>query len=201
MTNIAIVGKMYAGKTTLAESLWRVGYYNRVLMAGPLKALARLAFDPKGGIDKGTMYDTSYGPKSGRQILQEVGQSMKTVDRDFWLKCFFNDIANMEEQEADEVRFVVDDVRFKFEADALRSKGWAIVKVQTDEKVRLERGKLALGRPISEAELGHESEKEVDSIEYDYSWDGTTDLDKYDDIANNLLYFINIDQHVGVFDR
>lgn len=187
MTNIAIVGQMYAGKTTLANAITRVGGHQRVLMAGPLKAIAGLAFNED--IDKGKTYDTSYGPKSGRQILQEVGQSMKSVDRDFWLNCFFNDVDHLI-QIAQGSEFVVDDVRFVFEAEALRNNGWVIIKVKTPEDVRLRRGKDALGRDITTQELGHESEAEVNRISSDYLWDGTTPLEEYDDKVRNLLQHI-----------
>ncbi len=190
MTNIAIVGQMYAGKTTLAEALFRVGGHNRVLMAGPLKAIARLAFDPAGGIDKGKMYKTTYGLKSGRQILQEVGQSMKEVDRDFWLNCFFNDIENTMMQEDEDVNFVVDDVRFLFEANALRERKWYVIKVETPEEVRLARGREALGRDITPEELGHESEVEVGLIIPNFIWDGTTPLEEYDDRVKSMLHHL-----------
>lgn len=187
MTNIAIVGQMYAGKTTLANAVTRVGGHQRVLMAGPLKAIAGLAFGED--IDKGKEYPTSYGPKSGRQILQEVGQSMKAVDRDFWLNCFFNDIEHLTTI-GKATGFVVDDVRFVFEAEALKANGWEIVKVKTPENIRLARGKAALGRNITAKELGHESEIEVNRITSDWLWGGTTPLKEYDARVANLLKHI-----------
>ncbi len=172
MTNIAIVGKMYAGKTTLAEAFVRNHGYQRMLMAGPLKNIAALAYG--GEIRKDAMYDTTYGYKSGREILQEVGQAMKVVDRDFWLKAFFGIAANESKP------IVVDDVRFRFEAEALKSEGWYIIKVNTPETVRMERARAALGRDLTQKELSHESEIEVDSIRFDQLWDGTTPLEYYD---------------------
>ena len=192
MTNIAIVGKMYAGKTTLADALVPHGY-QKSMMAGPLKAIARLAYGEE--IDKGKQYETTVSTrvikfKSGRQILQEVGQSMKEVDRDFWLKCFINDIefrSQLQSSQRRSSQFVVDDVRFKFEADYLREAGWTIVKVETPEIIRLDRGRKALGRSITPEELYHESEIEVDSIEADTIWRGDTPLNKYEERAAALL--------------
>jgi dephospho-CoA kinase len=178
---------MYAGKTTLANAL--AGYpnwYTKVAMAGPLKALAHLAFNEE--IVKGKMYPTSFGYKSGRQILQEVGQAMKSVDQDFWLNCFFNDIEHMSQTPNDDrLRFVVDDVRFLFEANALRERGWYVIKVETPEEVRLARGRAALGRDITPEELGHESEVEVGLIIPNFIWDGTTPLEDYDKRVAALL--------------
>jgi dephospho-CoA kinase len=173
MTNIAIVGQMYAGKTTLANAL--AGYpnwYTKVAMAGPLKALAHLAFNEE--IVKGKMYPTSFGYKS--------------VDQDFWLNCFFNDIEHMSQTPNDDrLRFVVDDVRFLFEANALRERGWYVIKVETPEEVRLARGREALGRDITPEELGHESEIEVGLIIPNFIWDGTTPIEDYDKRVAALL--------------
>jgi dephospho-CoA kinase len=163
MKNIAIVGKMYAGKTTLAHSLMEEAGYTRVAMAGPLKKLAEIAYGEV--VEKDHNYPTieletgGLIYKSGRRILQEIGQSLKQVDRNIWLKCFINDTNNMDRQP-----YVVDDVRFGFEADYLRAEGWLILKVDTPEKTRVDRGYKLLGRRPTQTELHHESEVEVDDI-------------------------------------
>lgn len=167
MTNIAIVGKMYSGKTTLAEAFVQNHGYTRVAMAGPLKQLALLAYGENLLKDKEyEVIDLETGEafvKSGRAILQGIGQTIKAVDRDIWLKVFINDTAQMAREP-----YVVDDVRFGFEADYLRSKGWKIVKVQTPEELRISRAKANTGRTPTKDELNHESESEVDDIKSHY---------------------------------
>lgn len=161
--NIAIVGKMYAGKTTLANELVKGHGYTRVAMAGPLKQLALLAYGEDVVKDKEySTIDLTTGEaifKSGRAILQGIGQSIKAVDRDIWLKVFINDTAKMGREP-----YVVDDVRFGFEADYLREKGWLIVKVLTPEHTRVNRATFNTGRKPTKEELNHESEREVDDI-------------------------------------
>lgn len=166
MRNIAIVGKMYAGKTTLANEFVASHGYTRVAMAGPLKQLALLAYGED--VVKDKMYDVSdmdgsQTTKSGRAILQGIGQSIKAVDRDIWLKIFINDTAQMDREP-----YVVDDVRFGFEADYLRRAGWFIVKVDTPNWTRIQRAKSLSGRVPTKEEMNHESEREVDNIKHDW---------------------------------
>lgn len=171
LRNIAIVGKMYAGKTTLAEALVKHHGYTRVAMAGPLKQLALLAYGENIIKDKEyAVTDLETGEvyfKSGRAILQGIGQSIKTVDRDIWLKIFIGDTTQMGREP-----YVVDDVRFSFEAEYLRSNGWAIVKVVTPDEERIHRAKSSTGRQPTKAELGHESEVEVDNIDFNIAYRG-----------------------------
>lgn len=169
--NIAIVGKMYAGKTTLADALVRHHGYTKVAMAGPLKQLALLAYGENVVKDKEyATTDLDSGEvtfKSGRAILQGIGQSIKQVDRDIWLKIFIGDTGQMAREP-----YVVDDVRFGFEAEYLRANGWAIVKTQTPDWTRIQRAKSSTGRQPTKAELEHESEREVDDIKADYLYLG-----------------------------
>ena len=169
--NIAIVGKMYAGKTTLAEAFVEHHGYTRVAMAGPLKQLALYAYGEEVVKDKEyavTDLETGeVGFKSGRAILQGIGQTIKQVDRDIWLKMFITDTTNMQREP-----YVVDDVRFQFEADYLRQNGWIIVKVDTPEWVRVARAESSTGRRPTKEELNHESEREVTAISADILYRG-----------------------------
>lgn len=169
--NIGLAGNMYAGKSTIAAALTEYGY-QRMSFAGPLKNVAALAY---GTIDKSDTYETvkPYGntdtaftvEKSGREILQGIGQAIKSVDRDFWIKCFLRDA-----QRYPGVPLVVDDLRFKFEMQALRDAGWFIVGVQTPLGERMARAEAISGRRPSEAEMTHESEVEVPAIMDTADW-------------------------------
>ncbi len=186
MRNIAIVGRMYAGKTTLAMSLVDNYAYTRVAMAGPLKALAHLAYGEVVEKDKEyattSMDDGSVEYKSGRSIYQQIGQTLKQVDRDIWLKCFINDTTQMGREP-----YVVDDVRFVFEAEYLRDQGWYIVKVSTPGHFRVERAVKLNGKPPTMAEMDHESEREVDDIAYDYLYDGSKPIEQVRAVAQDVI--------------
>lgn len=184
--NIAIVGKMYAGKTTLAKQLVESYGYTRVAMAGPLKQLALIAYGED--IQKDKEYSTIdlwtglAIEKTGRAILQGIGQSLKVVDRDIWLKIFINDTTNM-----NKYPYVVDDVRFVFEANYLRAQGWLVIRVDTPDKIRIERAVKVNGRKPSDQELNHESEKEVDLIKADIIVPGDMDIAMVPEIARAIV--------------
>lgn len=179
MMNIAIVGKMGSGKSSLANYLVDVHKYTRVANAGALKTLAEMAYGP---IDKGKTYritkphfippgfggaslvgETEYRDTevSGREILQGIGQTLKEFDRDIWLKAMER---SMMEHTGP---FVCDDTRFKFEAEWLKARGWLVVSLYVPTEVRMERYKNLYGRYPTEEEMNHPSETEVYDIDYD----------------------------------
>lgn len=160
MKNVALVGNLATGKSTIANVLTDSGF-QRLSLAGPLKNTASLAYGP---IEKGQEYtvdalDGTQHTLSGRQILQNIGQTIKQVDRSFWLKAFLRDADNYLD-----AKLVCEDVRFIFEADALRARDWLIVGIDTPLEVRMQRAETLYGRRPTEAELNHESELEVPGI-------------------------------------
>jgi hypothetical protein len=168
MYNVAIVGKMGSGKSSLANHLVDVYKYTKVANAGALKALAAMAYGP---IDKGEAYEIkdldgfSY-ERSGREILQGLGQVVKQFDRNFWLRAMSRDM------ETKSPPFVCDDTRFPFEATYLKEHGWVIVKLYVPKEVRAERYMNLYGRYPTPEELSHPSETEVDDIEEDLGLSG-----------------------------
>jgi dephospho-CoA kinase len=183
--NVALAGSMFAGKSTIADALTDYGYH-RMSFAAPLKNVAALAY---GTIDKSAMYDTTdrdgaASVKTGRQILQGVGQTIKDVDRDFWLRCF-----DLEAERYGDTPLVVDDMRFMFEMSWLTVDGWMIVGIDTPSAVRMDRAERIQGRRPSEAELTHESEIEVPRIiqAAHLVVDGTDD--PYDNAAKILKWW------------
>lgn len=183
MYNVAIVGKMGAGKSSLANHLVDVHKYTRVANAGALKTLAQMAYGP---IDKGETYRVTRNADmawtthddwrefevSGREILQGIGQTLKEFDRDIWLKAMERDMATKQGP------FVCDDTRFPFEADYLRNAGWVIVKLYVPKEVRAERYERLYGRVPTAEELSHPSETEVDNIQEDIGFSGEWPIDE-----------------------
>lgn len=173
MKNIALFGQMASGKSVIASALVDMGYI-KLAFAQPLKNIAELAY---GKIDKAGFYtvtslDGVESTISGREVLQRVGQSIKSHDRDFWLRCFWR-TADIHSNS----RLVVDDGRFIFESDSLRSRGWFIVGIDTPEDVRRKRYHHLYGRYPTEVELTHQSEIELPRIiqSADMLVDGTAD--------------------------
>ena len=174
MRNIALFGAMYSGKTTLAAALTELGYV-KVSFADPLRNIAALAY---GTIDKSRMYTVSHYNDSdedisGREILQKIGEGVKQIDRDFWLKCFLRDSKRYLDQP-----IVLDDGRFVFELEALKGQGYLTVGVDTQQEVRLARSMMINGRYPTYQEMNHISEIEIPFImnKVDICVDGSGDV-------------------------
>jgi hypothetical protein len=146
--------------------------YTRISFASRMK---QIAADVYGQINKVSDYETTQadGSKkflSGREVLQSIGQVVKEMDRDFWIKYLESDIRSGLYGKGP---YVIDDCRFPFEADFLRSKmGFVIVKLDTDTFTRTTRYEKLYGRPPSITELRHPSETEVDKIVADVTIPG-----------------------------
>lgn len=174
MKNIAIAGRMAAGKSTISDYLIEHHGYKRASFAARLKQVASDVYSPGLPIQKGAVYPVTeqfsgrHSEVTGRQLLQRLGQVVKDLDQDFWVRWLLSDLQGQEGP------FVLDDLRFHFEADALAQAGWLVVRVDTPEAIRRARYKALYGREPSEAELTHASETGVDGILANLYVDGTT---------------------------
>lgn len=179
--NIAIVGEFASGKTTLAEYLIENYRYTRLSFAKRLKEVAEQVYHPVfrtgiGGVEKTGRYEvwpldeTNPVDVSGREILQRLGQSVKELDKLFWVRWMLND---MEAGRSGTGPFVIDDCRFPYEADALRERGFIVARLVTPLDVRMNRYELSYGRRPTPAEMNHPSETEVQNIKWDALLDGT----------------------------
>ena len=184
--NIAITGRMAAGKSTISQELIDQHRYVFASFARNLKTLASKVYGYGQPIQKGATYpvtDQYTGrreERTGREILQRLGQSVKELDRDFWIRWMLADLAGQDGP------FVLDDLRFDYEADALRREGWFIVKVEAPEHVRAARYFSLYGRLPSEAELAHPSETGVDSVRADLHVSGEGD------VVDNVLDILDV---------
>jgi len=177
--NLAIVGQMAAGKTTLADYLVANYGYTRVSFAARLKELAATVYNKGQPIPKDMWFDDfAQRDKSGglymqnltgRQLLQQIGQAIKALDELFWVKWLFCD---MDAGLYGAGPYVIDDCRFSFEADALRERGFDTVGLDTPDAERNRRYKRLYGRLPSEEELSHPSETEVSKIYCDRTISG-----------------------------
>lgn len=173
MRNLAIVGGFAAGKTTLSDGLVQQGY-TRVSFARYLKQIAARIYNEGVEIDKVGQYpvvslDGVPGVLSGREVLQQLGQAVKALDRDFWIKSLFTDLDNGNYGGGP---WVTDDCRFPYEADALREGGFTIVKLDVPLDTRIQRYEKTYGRKPTPEELVHPSEIELVDIVPDFVLDG-----------------------------
>lgn len=137
--NIALMGRARSGKDTIARRLIHQDAYVRVAFADPLKDMA-LRIDP---------YVTKYGNgpllrlsdivhadgwerakdehPEVRSFLQHLGQYIREQDEDFWLR---QGLRKLDEAEKWNLPAVVTDVRYPNEYEALRDRGFKMVRVQ-----------------------------------------------------------------------
>lgn len=173
MRNLAIVGGFAAGKTTLSDGLVQQEY-TRVSFARYLKEIAEDVYNGGEPIGKTQNFDTytlagEYREISGRQLLQELGQAVKAMDRNFWIRSLFNELNAGWHGDGP---WVIDDCRFPYEADALRDADFSIVKLEVPVDTRIRRYEKAYGRYPTPAELVHPSEIELVGIIPDIIIDG-----------------------------
>jgi hypothetical protein len=98
-----------------------------------------------------------------RRILQELSDDLKKYDKDLFIKHLLYHAKKYEDGS-----IVVDDLRFRTEANALRLNGFKIVMVTCNDDIRRERiARLYPSAPLTDQ--GHRSEQEWASIPFDYS--------------------------------
>jgi len=176
MNNLAIVGGFAAGKTTLSEGLVQQGY-TRVSFARYLKEIAARIYNEGVQLDKTGEYEVVSlegvsHTLSGREVLQQLGQAVKALDRDFWIRSLFIDLDNGNYGDGP---FVTDDCRFPYEAEALKSQGFMVLKLDVDLDVRIQRYSQTYGRRPTPEELVHPSEIELVDITPHFHIDGNRD--------------------------
>jgi dephospho-CoA kinase len=159
MIKVALTGKMAAGKDTLAAYLIENYRFERYAFADPIRDLCRRLFP-----------DRMEGGKD-RELLQKVGQFMRTIDSDVWVKALFRKIEeDLPVLEKLKRNIIVTDLRQPNEFERLKAEGFYIVRVYARDAVRLERMK-ARGDRFKLMDLHHETELYVDSFEVDFEVD------------------------------
>ena len=148
---IAFVGKAGSGKTTLANYLVQKYDFTRLSFAKKVKQFG-VAILLRGMKKNNPAF---------RKFLQMLGEGARVVDPNIWIRWL-----DMELTEYDEagVSVVIDDCRYKNEADFLRADGFVLVKVK---------GRLAR---LPDELTKHVSEVELDEIECDCDFDNSQDL-------------------------
>ena len=153
---VALTGAAGSGKSTAADYLILRHDYERVKFAGPLKAaMAAMGFSQEqieGRLKETPCAWLSF--KTPRHAMQTLGTEWgrNCIGEDFWAELWVHHANNTL---AAGKRVVVDDLRFPNEAEAVRSLGGVIIKLEG-------RGGIA---------GGHESEKGCGT------WDSTVEND------------------------
>lgn len=151
---IGLTGRMYAGKTTVADFLVQKYGYKKLAFADALKQMLVAA-----GM---CTVDECYGKKTeqSRWLLQKIGTEIfrKQVHADFWVQQTAKKVIELLGAGG---RVVVDDIRFPNEAKLVHA------YMGTGLLVRVSREYIPFEEKAAAGIDGHESEALVDSLPVD----------------------------------
>jgi hypothetical protein len=128
------MGRMRSGKDTVAARLVTEFKYTRLAFADPLKGMA-LDLNPivtVGAVRLAEIVNTfgwEYAKDEFaevRRVLQHMGQSQRALDPDYWVRVL---LAKVDAADRWNLPVVVSDVRYRNEADALKARGFRLVRV------------------------------------------------------------------------
>lgn len=151
--DIALIGKMGSGKTTIARLLESEFGYTPLHFATPIKEVAQLIW-----------------ADVNRDHLQKLGVAVRDIDENAWANVLLRKVDNSDS------RIVVDDCRFPNEYQSLKERGFRIVRIIADRNERVRR-LTQIGRLQDESQLEHSTETGLDDADVDYTItnDGTED--------------------------
>lgn len=154
---IGISGKMGSGKDTAATHLVERYGYRRVALADKLKEVAYDLF--------GIAYDAK--DDRGRAIYQSLGEKMREIDPAVWINVVMRRIANAPLSSG--TNFVISDVRYPNEIDAIHNAGGRVLRVSRPEADRLAYLHAKYGLYTPERAL-HPSETALSYLDTDEMW-------------------------------
>jgi nucleoside-triphosphatase THEP1 len=168
---IGICGKMCSGKSTLSTKIVEeFNDYNFKIdsFAGKIYKIA---------------YDLFNMKEKDRILLQNIGSTMRDIDKDVWVKYILNKYNDTD-------NIIIDDVRYPNEVLSLRKKGYFLIKLVISHKVQEKRIKN-LYKLTSNTHLNnrtHPSETSLDDIDND-AFDIIVDVDNKD--VSDIIIQIN----------
>lgn len=194
MKNIAIAGKFAVGKTSVANILESNHNYVRMSIASSLKQFVNemYARDVYGTDENAVLQKSDIifinapdGRKAVtvRQLLQDIGNTMKTIDQDIWLRGVRHQVLLWNEMGK---AVVIDDVRFPREAEYLKLIGFVNIRLTASDDTRLERYFRTYGIKPSLQEMNDKSEKLVEAIQPDYDLDGERSAEELADVISAI---------------
>ena len=169
---IAFSGKICSGKSTAANIVQdMLGCESTVKLSFASK-LKELAIDLFGMEQK------------DRKLLQILGQKMKEIDQNVWIRTLINQVRNNKDK-----HIIIDDLRFPSELYALRENGFIIIRLEINPELQLQRIKETYPDTWEShvARLENDSETALDSYtEFDYTVN-SSELVRNSQLFENLL--------------
>lgn len=156
--NIALTGGMRSGKDTVGKYLCKQHGFERFAFGDSIRRVCRELFPEA----------FKHGGKP-RKLLQEFGQFCVSIDTNVWVNYLFQEIDSFG-FDLKEDNIVITDLRQPHEYEALRKKGFVIVRVNCEPELR-KRRIIDSGEQFSEENFNHETEQHIDTFEVDWELD------------------------------
>ena len=171
--NIAIVGKMCTGKSSLGDC---------VRERAPRDAYVKLSFATRIKQLAVELFDMPPGSKD-RDLLCYIGAAMRQRDPNVWIRAL---VRSVQDYNARGIAVIVDDCRFQNELITLRQMGFYVIKCEAAASVQLNRLKQVYKRNWAEhaAKLKSPSECDLDAVAhsaYDYIADESEAVEDHAD--------------------
>jgi hypothetical protein len=153
--SFGFTGEMASGKTTFANELrtqlereFGIQVYRYTLST----KIVEIAVD---------LFDMQ---SKNRVLLGDISEKMREIDPAVWTNYVINKI-----KKNGHLPFIVDGIRYVLDEGRLRSEfpGFMVIRVDTDERQRLEVYKRVYGRYPSEDEVNNKGEGDVSKITHD----------------------------------
>jgi dephospho-CoA kinase len=168
--HIALTGWAGAGKTTVAQYLEQKYRYKRISFADGIKDIAKKYF---------------FVQEKNRKLLQQIGEKMREIDQDVWVKYTLHRIEYIELDSP----VVIDDLRRMNEFEALQRKGFIVIRIEANEDIRIDR-LIKRDGFCDRTLLYNESENGVAHLEFPIIYNNGTLDELYrniDKLMTNLL--------------
>jgi hypothetical protein len=182
---LVISGKMTSGKTTLTNTIMNIAEQHNIkcyklCFATRLKELVTELFDL-----------STNGRTKNRDILVNVGQSMRDIDSNVWVNCLLRELEEKQKEHPDAF-FIVEDGRFPNEIEALKSIGFYALRLEIDEDEQLTRIQYSYS-DIWEQHWNNRNNVSETSLDRNMVyWNDVWDVNHWPDVEKWLLQnFIN----------
>lgn len=169
---IALTGRMRSGKSAAAAYMTAKHGFKSISFASALRRVADDLFEH--------LYEPIYedcpfsedgkhriGWRKPRALLQTLGQKMREIDEDVWIRQAEQSMMVYEDMHST-AGIVIDDLRQPNDYEWARVNDFIIIRVKASEDLRLKRVEQA-GDDFSAEDMAHDTEQHVDGFSVDYT--------------------------------
>lgn len=185
--NIALTGKMRSGKDTVARNLIR-------LMSEEYKVQTFAFGDSLKVYAKELFPDEFVNGRKPRDLFQWFGQTLRSRNEDVWINQLAKELNKYNttyEALNKKVVNIITDLRQPNEYQFCKENGFYIIKVECDDAIRIKRMD-GLNDNFDIKDLIHETERYIDTFDYDYVISTThMSIEECEQRVKGLVGFIN----------